>query len=282
MKSNFLASVLFTIAALPSQAAVTFSFIEDTWSYDVGPSTVGFLNQTDPGTNNSSKGYLTEGGVTLTFTATFVGTAVSGAYFPNQTVGSSMTNVPDGLNPPGFVLSTQSNDSTGLTDGIAANPTVGAVTSYQRWHFEFSKPVILDTFLMEDIDNLNNSFRDILGAEAFTSITPGVTPTAGTGINPTFGLGSSLSSSMMTIGLENLSAVYPIVNTGNPASTDPVNASVSFGTTEIRAFSIYAISNTNFVHRMSLDGSSFTVIPEPSSSVLGLLAMGGLLARRRR
>ncbi len=253
-------------------------------NYDSGPSTVGFKNQTAPTASTSSKGYVTKEGVTLTFTATFVGGAVSGANFGGQTVGSSMTNVPVGLNPPGFVLSTQTNDSTGLTDGIAANPTSGAVTSYQRWHFEFSVPVKLDTFLMEDIDNLTggSGFRDMLGAEAFSSITPGVTPTAGTGFNPTFGLGTSLTSSLLTIGPEDLSVAYPNVDTLNPASTAPVNALVSFGTTEIRAFSIYAISNQSNVHRMSLDGGSFTVIPEPSVSALGLLAVGGLLIRRRR
>lgn len=288
MKNKLASLFLLAASALPSEALTTISFLTDTWRYDSGPNTTGLVNQTLPASNTTTKGYVDKDGITLTFTATFVGTAVSGGAFSGPNIagaeGSSLTNASAPQNPPGFLLSTQSNDSPGIPDGIDTPiPTTASVTSYQRWHFEFSVPVTLNTFLMEDIDNTTNGFRDILGAEAFTSVTPGVTPTAGTGFNPTFGLGSQHSSNLLNVGAQDLLVVYPNVNTGNPASTAPVNSTVSFGSTPIQAFSIYAISNATNVHRMALDGSSFViVVPEPSTAALGIIALSCAVLRRRR
>jgi hypothetical protein len=301
MKNKYLALIVLGLSAMNSQAVITVSFLTDTWNYAVGSPTLGFVNQTAPSASSPSAGSVTKDGVTLNFSATFVGGAQSGTSFSAGVapVGSSMTNAGPGQNPPGFLLSTVNNDSAGLTEGIAANPTTGTVSSYQRWHFEFSEPVYLHQFFMKDIDNNpsntgsldggTGSFRDILGAEAWTTRTPGPPPTAGTGFDPTIALDSATLLTTSTLGLTgggDLVAIYPIVNTGNPASTANVNALIYFGASKISAFSVYAISNNPNVHRMSLDQSSFSfdaeVVPEPSASALGVLAMGGMLLRRRR
>jgi hypothetical protein len=285
-----IAGLLLLTSSTAFSQTVSFNFLTDNWTYDSKGPTTGFVRDTTTSGTQTSKGYIVKGGVTLTFTASFFGGANAGIAYSGATEGSSLTNGTG--NPSGFVMTTQNNDSTAIPNGIDTVITGSpAVTSYQRWHFEFSTPVVLNTFIMEDIDNIGasgaTSFRDILGAEAFTSITSGVTPTAGSGnINPTYGLGSPtlLATTTLSIGSEQISAVYPTAATGNPSSTANVNASVGFGTTAIRAFSLYAISNSADVHRMSLDGSSFNVIPEPSSFALAMsfLVLGGVALRRRR
>lgn len=282
------------LSALPLTASpITFSFLTDDWTMPGIGLQTGFVSQTPANSSNMSTGTATKSGVTLTFIATFVN-STSGANFGTSSVGSSMTNGV-ATNPSGFLMSTAQNDSPGISTDHPNNvtlrsPASGTATDYQRWHFEFSEPIVLQAFNIDDIDNENNSgqggFQDILGAEAFldSGYTPGVTPTAGSGINPTFTLGSSLVEGALTLGSENIQVVSPNATTGNPSSTPNVRANVTFGDTPIRAFSIYAFSDLNAVHRMTLSNHSFTLatVPEPSSVLFGLLSVCGILIHRRR
>ncbi len=298
MKHKFASLLMLAASILPSHAAITFSFLNDTWS--TGPVDGGFTRQTGNTSSASSTGTLTKSGVTLTFTATFVGGANSAAPFPaNQgaPAGSSLTNG-IGSNPSGFLMSTDGNDSAGITSGFnpanggshSGAPTTGFATAYQRWHFAFSEPVRLETFEMFDIDNISGTpgFQDILGVEAWTASGP---VTSGTGdVNPTFVLGSSLSQSTLNFDSltgESVVIISPNASTNNPSSTPAVNASITFkdGFNEnipIRAFSLYAFSDINNVHRMTLNQSQFSIVPEPSSSALGIITLGCALLRRRR
>jgi hypothetical protein len=286
------------LTALPSFAqTVAFSLATDTWNYSTGSPTVGFVNQTPALSATNSSGYSTKSGISVNFGATFVGTAVSGANFSGS-VGSSMTSASGNLNPNGFLLSTQNNDSTGITDGITAPIDGGVVSSYQRWFFEFSEAVILDEFILQDVDNLTggNGFRDIIAAEAYlpsgyisafpsNTFNSALLPITGSGgVDASYTLGTSLSTGTLTIGSETILAAAPNINTSNPSSTPAVAAAVSFGTTPVRAFSIYAISNQSNVHRMALNNNSFqvSIVPEPSVSLLGILSTVGLLVKRRR
>lgn len=295
MKHKFASLLLLAATVLPSHATITFSFLTDTWNG--GPLNGGFVRQTGNNSSASSTGSLTKSGVTLTFTATFIGGANSGGTYPNNPPGpgSSMTN--GSGNPSGFLMSTAANDSAGITTGFIpadgshnGTATTGFATAYQRWLFEFSEPVRLETFRMFDIDNLDSpgAFQDILGVEAW-STTGGFA--AGTGdVNPTFTLGSSLSTSTLNFGSlagEDVSIISPNRFTDNPSSTADVNADIAFknGSNQnipIRAFSLYAFSDINNVHRMTLNESQFSIVPEPSTSALGILTLSCALIRRRR
>ncbi len=281
-----------------SAQSVSFSFGTDTWNYASGSPTTGFVNQTPANTQTQSSGSVTKSGVTMKFGASFAGSTTSGDNYGGLTSGSSLTFAPSGQNPAGFLLTSEFNDSTSLPNGISSALNSGSITTYQRWYFEFSSPVSINSFLIQDIDNIvGNQFRDILGAEGygtsgFTTAFVGNTlntaalPTAGSGINPTFGFQSPTELALynLTVGSESLAVVSPNVDTGNPSSDPKHRVNVGFGSTPIRAFSIYAISNDADNHRMSLDNGVFqiTVIPEPSGAMLALISVTGLLLRRRR
>lgn len=290
--------ILIALSTLSGTAQnLTFSFLTDTWISPTNVSTSGFVGQTGQNSSSSSSGTTTKSGVTLMFGASFVGGADSGGNFSGENVGSSLTNATGSLNPNGFLMSTSQNDSPGFTNGISASLAGSTITSYQRWYFEFSVPVILDQFIMQDIDNVDGGFRDILGAEAYGptgygsaftgGFNPSLMPIAGSGINPqfqTFGSPTALGEGSANIGLETLAIIAPMTITGNPSSTANVRAGIDFGSgTLVKAFSVYAISNENNVHRMSLNQSSFSVaIPEPSTSALAFATAFGWVVRRRR
>jgi hypothetical protein len=280
-----------------SAQSVNFSFITDTWNYASGSPTTGFATQVGELESVQSSGSVTKSGLTMKFGASFVGGANSGENFGTSSSGRSMTNSSASQNPAGFMFTSQDNDSTGLTNGIATSLT-GSISSYQRWHFEFSAPVTINSFLIEDIDNLSGggTFRDILGAEGFLSagystafsgnaLNVSSLPVAGSGSNPTWGFGSptELQTYDLTLGAGGLQVVSPNTDTGNLSSNPKHSVNISFGSTPITAFSIYSISNHDNVHRMALDNSSFQVtIPEPSATMLALVSVVGLLQRRRR
>lgn len=281
---------------------ITFSFLTDTWSYASGAPTVGFNKASSlqsgivDETTAVFSASTTKEGITLKFSANFFGNAISSENSSPGT-GSTLTNATDpGDNPTGFIFGTERNDSPGLNSSNAGSLTGGTFTRYQRWHFEFSTPITLDNFLIQDIDNLANSFRDIFAAEAYlpggyvspysgATIDVASLPTVGTGIDPTYTTfpGTSLATHTLTapVGSHTLLALSPDEDTGNPNNTANVRAEVGFDQA-VQAFSIYSISNTGFAHRMSLDSANFGVIPEPSVSLLVVFASAGLAMRRRR
>ncbi len=286
---------LIAIASVNAQS-VSFSFGSDTWDYASGPSTVGFLKQTPANSTIVSSGSVTKNGVTMKFGASFVGGADSGTNYSGLSSGSSMTFAPTGQNPSGFLLTTNDNDSTGLSGTSTSSSLSGNVTKYQRWHFEFSSPITINSFLIQDIDNLSGGFRDILGAEGYiatgynsafngNALNVSALPTAGSGIDPTFGLAnnSELDRYTLNIGSQTLRVVSPGEDTNNPSSDPQHRANITFADTQIRAFSIYAISNQSSNHRMSLDNGVFQVtIPEPSVWILNVLSITCIVTRRRR
>ncbi|NJR43647.1 MAG: hypothetical protein HC767_14350 [Akkermansiaceae bacterium] len=259
----------------------------DTWINPgpggVGTQTqVGFVSLTAPGGAQPSIGTSTKDGITLAFAATFSGTAVSSANtIPGQ--GATLTNATS-TNPLGFINGTQNDNNPITFTGTPGFETgfSGAISNYQRWDFSFSEPIILSDFTFEDIDSQGTlEFRDMFGAEAFTTTTPGA---AGTGIDPVYTLGSGLFEGTATFAGNDLSAVSAQLNLNNPNNTPEVRASVSFPATPISSFSIYSFSDRVNAHRFSLNSSSFEVtaaIPEPSTALLGVLSLGALFRRRR-
>ncbi len=276
--------------------ATTFSFLTDTWTNPAtggGTTTqTGFVSQTAAGANNSSSGTVTKDGITLSFTGSFVGTAVSSSV-QSGTQGPSFSNAST-TNPIGFILGT-TNDDNAIT--FSETSFSGSVTNYQRWNFSFSQPVILQTFRIQDVDSNTGTasaqFRDIIAAEAFTTVTPGA---AGTGVDAAYNLGAesatpgdtNLLTGTATFGSNAINAVGAPLDLGNPNNTPEVRTLVSFGSTAIRSFSIYAFSDNRQVnHRVSLDNSEFEIVtpapvPEPSSALLGAFGLGLCLIRRKR
>lgn len=262
---NTLTSVLvlaLASACLPASAATTFSFITDTWT-NGGSTQVGYLDE-------ASSGTLTKDGITLSFQHSYAGTAVA----------STRNLTLDFGNPTGFILGTK-NDANDLT---------GTLVNYQRWDFSFSKPVLLSSLGLDDVDsdksNLSgkDGFRDAIAAEGFFSQTPGV---IGTGQDALFIFtpGTGLSSgSIATGGGESIS--YAISGPANNPNNDPAHRTfLSFGDTPVTSFSIYSFSDRVNSHRVSLFQGVIEInpapVPEPTAMLLGLLGLP-LLARRRR
>lgn len=279
MNRLLLPAFALTALACSAQQVTTFSFLDDTW---VNPSStqVGFRSQTAGGANNSSTGTVTKNGITLTFTGSFVGTAVNSLDSPTAPgQGGSFTNATT-INPRGFIFGT-SNDANPII--FSESSFSGTVSNYQRWDFSFSEPLILSEFILQDIDS-DATFRDIVAAESFSTLTPG---SAGSGVGATYGLlgqPSSLLRGSVDFNGSSLDAVGAPLGLGNPNNTPEVSAAISFGSTPISSFSVYAFSDNNTVHRLSLNGSSFnvTAVPEPSGAMLGIFSLGALCLFRRR
>jgi hypothetical protein len=266
MKSRIspIAVVLCLVAAPVDAATTTFSFITDVWTNGSSTQT-GYLNEATAGT-------LTKDGITLTFQSSFSGTADPST--------RNLTLVTSG-NPTGFNMGTQDD----------ANDLDGDLLHYQRWDFSFSQPVVLLNLGIDDIDSdkadltIGDGFRDAVAAEAFQGHSFGP---VGSGIDADFSqdLGSSLSLGIISAG-SGQSLNYVISGpAGNPNNAPDYRAFVSFGTAPIQSFSIYAFSDRDNAHRVSLFQSllqveAAEVVPEPSTALLALAALP-LLARRRR
>jgi hypothetical protein len=284
--SKFIISALIWVAASQSHA-VTVSLITNTWTSgaigDTPTTQVGYRDaiataQT-ANSNVGSTGTTTAGGVVVTFKATFFGTSIraTGA-------NSSLLNATGSVNPTGFILGS-SNDANPLTINDTAKTISGTITNYQRWDFTFSTPITLNAFNIEDVDSDDpiggtSTFRDIVAAEAFAAGAPGV---AGSGINPTYSVGSSLFTGNVTVGSQTLSSVVAPNGLNNPNNTAAVRVGVNFGTTLIRSFSVYTFSDDPSVHRTSLSNSTFTftAVPEVSSLIPASFLLLGFLCRRR-
>lgn len=260
-------ALVLALASAPLEAATTtFSFVGDVW-------TNGANTQTDY-LDGATSGTLTKDGITLTFQSTLVGTADAST--------RNLTLVTSG-NPTGFNLGTQDD----------ANDLDGTLLHYQRWDFSFSQPVVLLNLGIDDIDSDQDElglagtdgFRDAIAAEAFQGEVIG---SIGSGIDADFSqnLGSSLSLGVISAG-SGQSLNYVLSGpAGNPNNAPDYRAYVSFGTTPIQSFSIYAFSDRDNAHRVSIFQSllqvqAAEVVPEPSTALLALAALP-LLARRRR
>lgn len=282
MRPLHFAAIFACTLTCASQAAITtFSFLTDTWT-NPSSTQVGFLSQTAGGANNSSTGFVSKDGITLTFTGSFFGTSQSSSVVAAPQ-GPSFTNATS-INPNGFIMGSAQNTNpiTFTTTGFS-----GTVASYQRWDFSFSQPVVLTDFVLEDIDSNGptGGFRDIVAAEAFSSSTPGVVGT-GLAANYTLGSPSSLLSGSVTFAGNPIAAIGAPLGLLNPNNEPEVRAAIGFGITPISSFSVYAFSDRASDHRMSLNSSSFqvdgiTLVPEPTSALLGALSLLTLLRRRR-
>jgi hypothetical protein len=267
------------IAAASQASAIQISLISSTWTSGAigSPATtqVGYVDGFVGTANNvGSTGTTTAGGVTVTFTATFVGSSTRAVSPP------SFLNATGGTNPNGFIFGS-SGDGNPLTINDGLQTISGTISNYQRWDFSFSSPVILDVFNIEDVDSSGvGTFRDIVAAEYFTTPTPGV---AGSGVDPTLTLGSSLFPGVVNVGSQTLSVAVSPINLTNPNNTPEVRVGVNFGSTPIQSFSVYTFSDIANPHRTSLSNSSFdfTVVPEVSSLSLISLSLLGFLRRRR-
>ena len=164
---------------------------------------------------------------------------------------------------------------------------------YQRWDFSFSQPVVLLNLGIDDIDSdqdalgiaSDEGFRDAIAAEAFQGQSFGP---VGSGIDADFSqdLGASLSLGIISAGSGQTLNYVLSGPAGNPNNAPDYRAYVGFGTTPIQSFSIYAFSDRDNAHRVSLFQSlveveAAEVVPEPSTALLAFAALP-LLARRRR
>jgi hypothetical protein len=268
MKSLLLLSLAVPMLIVPSArgATTTFSFITDTWTNGASTQT-GYLD-------NAPSGSVSKDGITLSFQTSFTGTADPST--------RNLTLVTSG-NPTGFNMGTQDD----------ANDLGGPLAHYQRWDFFFSQPVVLRNLAIDDIDSDQDAvgidgtdgFRDAIAAEAFAGLVFGP---LGSGIDADFSedLGSSLSLGVISAG-NGHSLNYVLSGpAGNPNNAPDYRAYLSFGETPIQSFSIFAFSDRDNAHRVSLFQSlleveAVEVVPEPSTLLLSLAALP-LLARRRR
>ncbi|WP_035609818.1 hypothetical protein [Haloferula sp. BvORR071] len=265
MKITTLLVALATCAGLSSaRATTTFSFITDTWT-NGATTQVGFKN-------GATSGTLTKDGITLSFQSSIVGTADPSTR--NLTLDTTG-------NPRGFILGTQDD----------ANDLNGTLLNYQRWDFSFSSPVTLTTLGLDDVDSDQadisgtHGFRDAMAAEAFASQLPGL---IGSGLDAIFVFtpGTALSGGVIGTG-NGQSIPYAISGpAGNPNNAPAYRTYIDFGNTPISSFSIYAFSDRDNAHRVSifqgtLEISPSTPLPEPGSALLALAALP-LLGRRRR
>lgn len=261
-----LLAVLSLAAPTVRAATTTFSFITDVWTNGSNTQT-GYLD-------NATSGSVSKDGITLSFQSSFTGTADPST--------RNLTLVTSG-NPTGFNMGTQDD----------ANDLLGSLQHYQRWDFSFSRPVVLLNLGLDDIDSdqdaagiaSDRGFRDAIAAEAFQGQSFG---SVGSSIDADFSqnLGSSLSLGVISAGSGQALNYVLSGPAGNPNNAPDYRAYVSFGTTPIQSFSIYAFSDRDNAHRVSLFQSllqveAAEVVPEPSTALLALAALP-LLARRRR
>ena len=253
------------VSARTDAATTTFSFVADTWTN--GAVTQGhYLDEATSGT-------LTKDGITLTFSSTLVGTA--------DPATRNLTYVPS-ANPTGFNFATQDD----------ANNLNGSLLHYQRFDFTFSQPVLLINLGIDDIDSdktdlsVGDGFRDAVAAEAFQGQNFGP---IGSGYDADFtqNLGSSLSLGTIAAGSGQTLNYVLSGPAGNPNNAPDYRAYVNFGTQPIQSFSLYVFSDRDNAHRISIFQSLFQVegvelVPEPSSTLLGLAALPLLLRRRRK
>lgn len=267
MKTRFAPCIAVAFALFASRidaATTTISFVTDDWT-NGSSSQTGYLDGAPSGT-------LTKNGITLTFQTSFTGTADPStrnlAYVPH-------------MNPSGFNMGTQDD----------ANDLSGALLHFQRWDFSFSQPVMLLNLAIDDIDSeredlsIGDGFRDAIAAEAFQGQSFGP---LGSGIDADFSqdLGSSLSLGVISAGSGQALNYVLSGPADNPNNAPAHRAYVNFGTAPIQSFSIYAFSDRDNAHRVSLfqgllQVDAVEVVPEPSAALLAFAALP-LLARRRR
>jgi hypothetical protein len=259
-----LAVALALVTARVEAATTTFSFVTDSWTNGTSTQT-GYLD-------GATSGTLTKDGITLTFSSSIAGTADPST--------RNLSFVPY-LNPKGFNLGTEDD----------ANDLSGALLNYQRFDFSFSQPVLLSSLGIDDIDadredlSIGDGFRDAIAAEAFQGHNFGP---IGSGVDADFSEnpGSSLSLGIISAGSGQTLNYVISGPAGNPNNAPAHRAYVKFGNTPIQSFSIYAFSDRDNAHRVSLfqglfEVHSVTLVPEPSSALLAFAALP-LLARRRR
>jgi hypothetical protein len=259
-----IAVALALVTARAGAATTTLSFVTDTWTNGSSTQT-GYLD-------GATSGKVSKDGVTLTFSSSIAGTADPST--------RNLSFVPY-LNPRGFNMGTQDD----------ANDLSGMLLNYQRWDFSFSQPVLLRSLGIDDIDadredlSIGDGFRDAIAAEAFEGQNFGP---VGSGVDADFhaNLGANLSLGIISAGSGQTLNYVISGPAGNPNNAPGDRAYINFGNTPIQSFSIYAFSDRDNAHRVSLFQSllqvqTVTVVPEPSSALLAFAALP-LLARRRR
>jgi hypothetical protein len=259
-----LAVALALVTARTDAATTTFSFVSDVWTNGANTQT-GYLD-------GATSGSVTKDGITMSFQSTFVGTSDPST--------RNLTFEPQ-LNPTGFNMGSQDDE----------NDLSGALLNYQRWDFSFSQAVLLSELGIDDIDSdkedlsAGDGFRDAIAAEAFQGQNFGP---LGSGVDADFSedLGESLSLGVISAGSGQTLNYVLSGPAGNPNNAPAYRAYVSFGNTAVQSFSIYAFSDRDNAHRVSLFESllrveAVEVVPEPSSALLAFAALP-LLARRKR
>jgi hypothetical protein len=295
-----LSAVVFLTAASDSRA-VTFGFTatNSTWVSTLG-TTSGYPASpvaSDTNTNTILTANQTVGGITMTLTADLGGTA-----------GYATRNLYErpASNPVGFNLSTNASYNDIAVDGVTNTvQTTGNLTNYQRWTLSFSEPVQLTSLVIEDIDNNSAgtmTFWDFLGAEAFTTATPGA---VGTGIDPIWDLSPTTGLIQGSIATPDGSILFvtPSDVTNNPTNDPNYRAGITFGNVYVQSFVLYAFTknapgvpatgvdsvplisgNASNTHRMSIFDGTLEVLPVPEPGTLSFALVGVvvLAASRRR
>lgn len=210
------------------------------------------------------------GGLVLTVTDSFVGTARAG--LQNFT-----------LDPPAQRGFTFQNSGSG--DFNAGN----TLANFHRIDFAFSAPITLDRLQLDDIDTQNSTgatgWRDATTIQLWQD-----NPTAfGAGIVPDISFNPVTNLSLIDAATSPFGVPFVYATTRGNTTNNDARSIASFSSSEaVDGFSVFLWNerggSAGGNHGISLlaTGNSFTVVPEPSG--IALLAVGLLsgLARRQR
>ncbi len=265
------ASVLFAIVLpLPTVVGqtVSYDFTADTFTHSGGSST-GW----DP---SELSGSVSKSGIELDIDFSFVGGAAADSNgtpqnLDNTTFGSSV-----------FVLALDQATTYNDVD------TAPSLTAYFRMDLTFSQPVLLDDFTLEDVDSRDigtNDYTDGVFIESYDASFGA----PGTGSAATYSVGSHLREVSAYGGLNVVTLDEAYLGTNDNLPLDPVHQATASLKTPTQRLSLYYFNTEppssgvgSSEQVIAFGNFQVTAIPEPSSGLLGAMALLFVLFIRRR
>ncbi|MFK7912103.1 MAG: PEP-CTERM sorting domain-containing protein [Akkermansiaceae bacterium] len=160
----------------------------------------------------------------------------------------------------------------------------GSLANYERVDFEFDQPVLINEFIIMDVDR--DSWDDVLLVEGW--LDNGGVGTLGSGITSTYGFRNTTNLDTETIFGETHVTVASGANTVSGSESDML---IDFSQA-VDAISLYYwngdYGSTASTQTIGIAGNGITVttvpepVPEPSSVLLMISGLSALLLRRHR